>query len=78
MNGLGHIIATNARAAGKEALAFTVYVIVDPAKMREYAGVADTQAFTTEDMVGIVSDEIEAHLDSNSWVESSTVRRKTT
>ena len=76
MNSLGQIIAMNAHAAGKVALAFTVYVTVDPKRLREYAEVAAHEPLDLDEMADIVAAEIESNLDGNDWVESSSVRPK--
>jgi hypothetical protein len=72
VNGLGEIIARNARAAGKEPLAFTLHIVVDPKAVRETVDDADGRSIEQ-----IVSDEIESSLDSLDYVESVVVRKKT-
>jgi tagatose-1,6-bisphosphate aldolase len=73
MKGLGQIIAENARAAGKEALAFTVYVTVDP------IAIANTlYKWDDRSPEQVVADEIASNLESVHYVESITVRRKKT
>lgn len=71
MNGLGDIIAQNARKAGKEALAFSVYIVVDPSAVRD--SVEDTDQRSVEQ---IVADEIESNLTSLDYVEQVVVRKK--
>ncbi len=71
MKGLGPIIADNARADGKLALAFTVYVVVDPTIVAESIPRMDDSPIET-----VVRDEIASSLESVSYVESVTVKRR--
>jgi hypothetical protein len=71
MRRFGDIIVANARASGKDAYAFTVYVIVDPAVVRQSQGHGDHR--TPQD---VVADEIESNLDSVPYVDHVVIRRR--
>lgn len=71
MKGLGQIIADNARTEGKIALAFTVYVVVDPTTISEMISRMDEGQAEV-----VVRDEITSNLESVTYVESVTVKRE--
>lgn len=72
MKGLGQIIADNARTEGKIALAFTVYVVVDSTTISEMISRMDEGQAEV-----VIRDEITSNLESVTYVESVTVRRRT-
>jgi hypothetical protein len=71
MNSLGDLIARNARAAGKEPLAFTVYVSVDPEAVRASQHKSDPRPVHE-----VVADEIESNLESLDYVDQAVVRKR--
>ena len=71
MRSLGDIIRSNARKAGKDALAYTVYVIVDPVAVRDSVEPGDERAVEQ-----IVADEIDSNLAGLDYVDDVKVRRK--
>lgn len=72
MKGLGEIIADNARAEGNMALAFMVYVVVDPTEISESIPRADRVLAEA-----VVDEEITSNLESVPYVVSVNVRRRT-
>lgn len=72
MKGLGEIIADNARAEGNIALAFMVYVVVDPTRISESIPRADRIVAEA-----VVDEEITSNLESVPYVVSVNVRRRT-
>lgn len=72
MKGLGEIIADNARAEGHMALAFLVYVVIDPSTVAESVPRADLDLAEA-----VVADEITSNLESVPYVQSVNVRRRT-
>jgi hypothetical protein len=71
MPSLGDIILANAKAVGYDAYVFKVYVVVDPAVVKQSQGPADARS--PED---VVADEIESNLDSVPYVKRVVVRRR--
>lgn len=72
MKGLGEIIADNARAEGHIALAFLVYIVIDPTIVADSVPRGDRVLAET-----VVADEITSNLESVPYVVSVNVRRRT-
>lgn len=72
MKGLGEIIADNARGEGHIALAFMVYVVIDPTTVAESNPRADRVLAEA-----VVANEITSNLESVPYVQSVNVRRRT-
>lgn len=72
MRSLGDIIADNARAEGHIALAFMVYVVIDPTAVADSVPHADRTLAEA-----VVENEITSNLESVPYVVSVNVRRRT-